>query len=133
MLYCLSIFIINHINIFFFFKSLILLTSVEVSENYMFGDELAFLVLLQKKKKTCYLPVLQTFLMNLQLALSQTSPGFYMSVVYKPFENTLGNGEIARYEQFLIFSQYFLPVRELSTIFVKFEIVICKLFQFGRV
>ena len=99
----------------------------------MFGDELAFLVLLQKKKKTCYLPVLQTFLMNLQLALSQTSPGFYMSVVYKPFENTLGNGEIARYEQFLIFSQYFLPVRELSTIFVKFEIVICKLFQFGRV
>ena len=35
----------------------------------------------------------------------------------KPFENTVGNGEIARYE--------------IAGIFVKFEIVVCKLFQFG--
>ena len=28
----------------------------------------------------------------------------------KPFENTVGKGETARYEQFLLFPQYFLPV-----------------------
>ena len=28
----------------------------------------------------------------------------------KPFENTVGKGEIARNEQFLLFSQCFLPV-----------------------
>ena len=28
----------------------------------------------------------------------------------KPFENTVGKGEIARYEQFLLFPQCFLPV-----------------------
>ena len=28
----------------------------------------------------------------------------------KPFENTVGKGEIARNEQFLLFPQYFLPV-----------------------
>ena len=47
----------------------------------------------------------------------------------KPFENTVGKGEIARNEQFLLFPQF----RELSAIYIKFEIVICKLFQFGRV
>ena len=36
------------------------------------------------------------------LTLSQTSPGFYLSVV-KSFENTEGKGEIARNEQFLLF------------------------------
>ena len=28
----------------------------------------------------------------------------------KPFENTVGKGEIAHNEQFLLFPQYFLPV-----------------------
>ena len=28
----------------------------------------------------------------------------------KPFENTVGKGEIARYEQFLLFPQCFLPI-----------------------
>ena len=48
----------------------------------------------------------------------------------KPFENTVGKGEIACNEQFLLFPQCFLPI---SFIFVKSEIVVCKLFQFGRV
>ena len=48
------------------------------------------------------------------------------------FENTAGKGEIARNEQFLLFLQCFLS-EELSAIFINFEIVICKLFQFGRV
>ena len=38
----------------------------------------------------------------------------------------LGKGEIACNDQFL-------PFRELSTIFIKVEIVVCKLFQFGSV
>ena len=41
------------------------------------------------------------------LALSQTSPGFYVSAV-KPFENTVRKGEIAHNEQFLFFPQRFL-------------------------
>ena len=45
-----------------------------------------------------------------------------------------GEGEIARNEQFLLFSStVFYPFGDLSAIFVKFEIVVCKLFQFGRV
>ena len=46
--------------------------------------------------------------------LSQTSH----CLQYKSFQNTVGKGEIARYEQFLLFQQSFLPIRELSTIFL---------------
>ena len=56
------------------------------------------------------------------LTLSQTIPCFY-----KSFENSLGNGEIPRNEQFLLFPQRFLPL--LSTVFIKFGIVFSKLFQ----
>ena len=52
---------------------------------------------------------------------------------YKSFENTVGKGEIDRNEQFLLFPQYFLPVWRTFAIFVKFKIVVCKVFQFGRV
>ena len=53
------------------------------------------------------------------------------------FENTVGKGEIARDEQFLLFitsnfffsHSVFYPFGELSVIFIKFEIAICKLFQ----
>ena len=52
----------------------------------------------------------------------------------KSFENTVGKGEIARNEQFLFFPQCFYYLFwELSTIFIEFEIVVCKLFQFRRV
>ena len=52
---------------------------------------------------------------------------------YKSFENTVRKEEIARNEQFYIYPQCFLPVRKPFAIFIKFEIVDCKLFQFGRV
>ena len=45
----------------------------------------------------------------LNLTLSQTSPGF-TCLQYKSFENTVGKEEIACNEQFLLFSQCFLPV-----------------------
>ena len=44
------------------------------------------------------------------LILSKTSPWFLC--VYKAFENTGGNGEIACNEQFLLFTHCFLPVRK---------------------
>ena len=43
---------------------------------------------------------------------------------------TVGKGEIARNEEFLLFPQCFYPFEELSAIFFKFKIVVCKLFQF---
>ena len=46
-------------------------------------------------------------------------------------ENTVGKGEIARNEQFLLYLEF--STRKLSAIFTKFKIVVCRLFQFGRV
>ena len=45
---------------------------------------------------------------------------------YKSFENTVGKGEIAPKSVFYLFG-------ELSVVFIKFEIVACNLFEFGRV
>ena len=42
-------------------------------------------------------------------ALYQTSPGFTF-LQYKSFENTVGKGGIARFEQYLLFPLCFLPV-----------------------
>ena len=57
----------------------------------------------------------------------------FMCLQYKSLENSVRKGEIARKEQSLLFHNVSCPFRELFTIFVKFEIVICNLFQFGRV
>ena len=50
-------------------------------------------------------------------------------------ENTVGKEELACNEQFLLFPQCYLPFGKLpvSAIFIKFKIVVCKCFQFGRV
>ena len=56
---------------------------------------------------------------------------FYTCLQYKSFENTGGKIKIAGKEQFLLFPQCFLPVWRFSVVF-KPEIVICKLFQFGK-
>ena len=64
------------------------------------------------------------------LTLSQTIPDFYVCTV-KVFENTVGKVEIARYEQFLPFPQYFLPFWRTFSHVIKFKIVVCNLFQFG--
>ena len=66
------------------------------------------------------------------LAFSQTSPGFYVSA-FKVLLKTLGKGEIVHNKQFLLFPQCFLTIWKLSAIFLKFEIVTCKHFQFGIV
>ena len=46
-----------------------------------------------------------------ELTLSQTSPGFYVSAVQVFWINTVGKGEIAHHEQFLLFPQCFLAVK----------------------
>ena len=51
----------------------------------------------------------------------------------KQVENTVGKGEIARYDNFSFSCSVFHPFRELSGIHIKLEIVLSKLFQFGRV
>ena len=45
-----------------------------------------------------------------------------MCLQYKSFENTVGKGEIARSEQFLLFPQCFLPVWRTLFHFIKVEI-----------
>ena len=56
---------------------------------------------------------------------------FFMCLQYMSFENTVEKEEIARNEQYLLFPHCFLPVTEnFSANFIKFEIVVCKLFQF---
>ena len=55
-----------------------------------------------------------------------------MFLQYKSFENTIGKGQIAHNERFLLFPVFSTHL-ENSTIFIKFELVICKLFQFGNV
>ena len=46
------------------------------------------------------------------------------------FENTVGKGEVARNDQFLLFPQCFYPFGELSAIFIKVEIIVCIFFFF---
>ena len=53
-----------------------------------------------------------------------------MCLQYKSFENTVGKGEIAWNVQFLLFQKSFLPI---GMNFIKFEIVVCKFFQFRSV
>ena len=56
-----------------------------------------------------------------------------MCLLYKSVESTVGKGEIVRNEQFLFFPVFSAGLEELSTIFIKLEIVVCKLFEIGRV
>ena len=58
----------------------------------------------------------------------------FMCLQYKSSENTVGKGEIAHNEQFLLFPQCFLHSWEnFQPFLTTFEIVVCKLIQFGLV
>ena len=54
-------------------------------------------------------------------------------LLYKTLENTVGKGEIACKEQYLLFPQCFLSFRRTFCNFIKLEIVVCNLFWFGGV
>ena len=51
-----------------------------------------------------------------------------MCLQYKYFGKTVGKGEIARNEQFLLFPHsVFYPFGEHSAVFIRFEIFVCRL------
>ena len=56
-----------------------------------------------------------------------------MCLQYKSFENTVGKEEIAQTSNFSSSHIVFYPFVEISAIFIKLEIVVCELFQFGPV
>ena len=66
------------------------------------------------------------------LTCSQTSPCFFMFLQDKSFENTVGKGEIARNEQFLLFPQCFYPSRDFSPFSVNLELLPESCFIFGE-
>ena len=96
---------------------------------------------------TCYhhFPVLQkrfqgsffSRLLNLRscgkgLTLSQTSPGFYVSAV-QVFWKHWEKEKLLVTSNFSFSHSVFYPFEQLSAIIAKFKIVVCNLFQFGRV
>ena len=69
---------------------------------------------------------------NHHLTLSQTSPGFHVcrkSLLKTQWEKK----KLLVTSNFFFSHSVFYPFWELSAIFTKHEIVVCKLFQFGRV
>ena len=60
------------------------------------------------------------------VTLSQTSPGFYMAAVQVCEKKE----KLHVSSNFCIFASVFYLLGELSAIFIKFEIAVCKLFQF---
>ena len=57
-------------------------------------------------------------MVKMSITLSQTS---LTCLQYKPFENTVGKGEIARNELFLLFPQCFLPFLRTFRHFIEIE------------
>ena len=55
------------------------------------------------------------------------------SAMYKSFGNTVEKGKVAHDERFLLFHSVFYSFEEPYAIFIKFYIVVCKLFEFRRV
>ena len=70
---------------------------------------------------------------NRDLTLSQTCPDFYFACSIILLKIAVGKGEVAQNKQFLLFQHRFLPIWRTSVIFIIFKIVVCNLFQFGRV
>ena len=66
------------------------------------------------------------------LSLSQTSPGFHVFAV-QVFRKHWEKEKLLVMRDFSFSHTVFYPYGELSAIFIKFEIVICNLFQFGKV
>ena len=67
------------------------------------------------------------------LTLFQTSPGFYVSAVQVFWKYGEWKEKLVIKSNFSFSHCVFHQFEEPSTIFNKFEIVVCKLFQFGSV
>ena len=69
----------------------------------------------------------------IQISVSKMFSFSINSFSNKPFENTVGKGEIAPHSIFSFSHIVFYPFGELSAIFIELRIVACKLFQIRRV
>ena len=69
--------------------------------------------------------------MKRELTLSQTIPGFYVSAV-QVFVKHWEKEKLLVTSNFSFSHSVFYSFGEISAIFIKFKIVVCKLFQFGR-
>ena len=69
------------------------------------------------------------------LILSQSSPGFYVSLLQalRTHCRKRRNCSLLEMSNFCFSHSVFYQSGELSAIFIQFEIVVCTLFQFGRV
>ena len=67
-----------------------------------------------------------------ELTLSQTSPGFYVSAV-EVLKTLWEKEKLLVTSNFSFSHSVFIRFGEHSAIFIKFKIVVCKFFQFGRV
>ena len=78
-------------------------------------------------QKACFPGPSKASLCGSRLTLFQTGPDF-TCLLFKPFENTVERGEMAFSKQSLLYSKVF-PKRleNFFDIFIKFEIVVCKL------
>ena len=68
-----------------------------------------------------------------KLTLSQTSPGFLCVCRASLLKTQWEKDKLLVTSNLSFFHSVFYPFGKLSAIFVKFEIVVCKPFQFGRV
>ena len=75
---------------------------------HLFQKEVLFLSYILLSANAFNFDQSKNLLFGKELTLSQTSPDF-MCLQYKSFENTVGKGEIAHNEQFLLFPPCFLP------------------------
>ena len=67
------------------------------------------------------------------LTLSQAIP-FFLHICSTSFLKTLQEKEkLLVMSNFSFSHSFFYPFEELYSIFIKFEIVVCRVFQFGRV
>ena len=73
------------------------------------------------------------FLIKCDLTLSQTSLGFYVSAVERLLKTLWEKEKLLVTSNFCFSRSVFFQFGELSAIIIKFEIAVCKLFQFGSV
>ena len=74
-----------------------------------------------------------TLLTNLSLNPFQNKPVFLRVCGTSPLKTLWEKEKLLVTSNFSFSNSVFFPIGELSAIFIKFEIVICKLFQFGKV
>ena len=80
-----------------------------------------------------FMTLISPFILKKHQQLTEVNPFPKQALIFTclqcmSFENTVGKSEIARNEQFFLSHSVFYPFGELSAIFIKVEIVVCKLF-----